>query len=298
MMISVSRRFKEKSVEWSFLSPALIYIILLFVFPLLFSLGITFTNMRLLAADVNFVGLANWKRLLADANSFIVMKNTIIIAVLGSFVQYLIGLLLAVLLNKELKGYKFFRVSFLLPMMMAPVAVSYVIGKMVFSETFGPFNDILFRLGLPLFFWGTSSIKSMLLIMIIDAWTNIPFFVLVLLASLEAIPDDIYEAAEVDGASEWQRFRDITLPLVLPASITTYIIRALNAFQIIDVIRVVTGGGPGNSTESATLFAYDLGIKGQDIAYAATVSFALLIIVLGFVFVVNLIRSRIVPQFE
>jgi multiple sugar transport system permease protein len=297
-MFSIQNKAKEKIVEWSFLSPALIYIIVLFVFPFLFSLGITFTNMRLLSPEINFVGLANWERLIADKNAFLVMKNTVVIAVLGSLLQYLIGLLLAILLNNEFKGYKFFRVSFLLPMMMAPVAISYVIGKMIFSETFGPLNDILFRLDLPLFLWGTSSIKSMLLIMIIDAWTNIPFFILVLLASLEAIPTDIYEAATVDGASGWQRFRKITLPLLIPVSITTITIRALNAFQIIDVIRVVTGGGPGNSTESATLFAYDLGIKGQDIAYAATVSFLLLIIILIFIFLIRFIGNRISPSFE
>ena len=297
-MFSNPSEMKQKLVNWSFLSPALIYILLLFVFPLIYSFLVTFTNMRLLSPGIEFIGLQNWKRLFTDHNVQIVMKNTMVIAVIGSFFQYLVGLLLAYLLNKELKGYKFFRVSFLLPMMMAPVAISYVIGKMVFSESFGPVNDILGGLGLPLFLWGTSPIKSMILIIMIDSWTNIPFFVLVLLATLEAIPNDVYEAAEVDGASEFERFRYITWPLIIPASITTYIIRALNAFQIIDVIRVVTGGGPGNATESATLLAYDIGIKGQDIGYASTISFFLLILVLVFMYIVTAIGNRISPKFE
>ena len=157
-------------------------------------------------------------------------------------------------------------------------------------------NDILFNLGLHPFAWSTSPMNSMIVLIIIDTWQNVPFFILVLLASLQAIPADIYEAASIDGAGGWKQFFYITWPLIIPASITTYIIRALNAFQVIDIIRIVTGGGPGNATESVTLFAYDIGIKGQDIAYGSTVSFALLLIIVVFTILVSKFGQLISPK--
>ena len=296
MVSTSSLKKRNMFTGWGFISPALIYMLIMFLFPLVFSFIITLTDMQLLTKETSFIGLENWLRMFHDQNVLVVMKNTLLFTVVGSTIQYIIGLSMSVLLNKELKGYKFFRVSFLLPMMMAPVAVSYVIGRMTFSESYGPINDILFHLGLHPFAWSTSPRNSMIVLIIIDTWQNVPFFILVLLASLQAIPADIYEAAAIDGAGGWKQFFYITWPLIIPASVTTFIIRALNAFQVIDIIRIVTGGGPGNSTESVTLFAYDIGIKGQDIAYGSTVSFALLLIVVIFTVLVGKFGRLISPR--
>lgn len=265
--------------RWGFLTPSLLFLFIMAIFPLAFSLVITFTDMRLLAEKTSFIGLTNWKKLLSDKNAFIVLRNTVVFVGIGCIIQYAIGLLMAILINLDVKGRTFFRIIFLLPMMVAPIAISYVIGKMVFSESYGPINDILFRIGLSPFAWSISQWKSMAVIISIDTWQNVPFFILVLLAGLQSIPDELFEAARVDGATNIEIFFHIIFPLMIPISITTIIIRALNAFQVIDIIRIVTGGGPGNSTESATLFAYDIGIKGQDIAYGSTIALGLLIVV-------------------
>lgn len=265
--------------QWSFLNPSVLFLFIMAIFPLAFSLVITFTDMRLLTETTSFIGLNNWRKLLTDKNVFIVLRNTVVFVGIGCIVQYTIGLIMAILINLDVKGRTFFRIIFLLPMMVAPIAISYVIGKMVFSESFGPINDILFRIGLSPFAWSISSWKSMAVVISIDTWQNVPFFILVLLAGLQSIPDELFEAARVDGATSIEIFFHIIFPLLIPISVTTIIIRALNAFQVIDIIRIVTGGGPGNSTESATLFAYDIGIKGQDIAYGSTIAFALLIVV-------------------
>jgi multiple sugar transport system permease protein len=273
----------KKLVRRSFLMPATVVILLLTTFPFLFSLVLTFTNMRLLGAEAfRFIGFENWSRLFTDNNFRIVLRNTLIFVLIGISLQYVLGFGLALLLNENIRGRRFFRISVLLPMMLSPVAISYVIGKMLFSESFGPINDILTTLGLPPFAWSLSSAKSMAVLIMIDTWQWTPFFILILLAGLQSIPLDLYEAARVDGASPRKMFQHITFPILLPISITAILIRGLEAFKVLDIVRVVTGGGPGNSTESVTLFAYDIGLKGGDIAYASTVAYALLITVIIF----------------
>jgi multiple sugar transport system permease protein len=265
------------------------------IFPLLFSLGMTFTDMRLLDPEAHFIGLANWKRLLTDRNVRVVMKNTITMVLVGASIQYVIGFAMALLLNRKIRFRRFFRIAFLLPMMMAPVAVSYVIGKMIFSESFGPFNDMLMRIGLSPLRWSADPVKSMAILIAVDTWQHVPFFVLVLLAALQAISEELYDAARVDGATGWSLFRYITFPLMIPASTTTIIIRALNAFQVMAIIATVTGGGPGNSTESVTLFAYHVGIKGTDIAFGSTLAYALLIVVALFTVLFQSAARRVSP---
>ncbi|HBY93134.1 MAG TPA: ABC transporter permease [Chloroflexi bacterium] len=293
------RMTSDAAARRLFILPATIVILALSIFPLIFSLAITFTNLRLLASGgTRFIGLANWARLFTDTNFHTVLRNTIVF-VLGSVsIEYLLGLGLALLLNQRIRLLRFFRISLLLPMMMSPIAISFIIGKMLFSETFGPINDILFRLGLPQLRWSLDPLKSMLVLISIDAWQWTPFFILVLLAGLQAIPPELNEAARVDGASAWQVFRRITFPLLMPLSATAILIRSLEAFKVIDIVRVVTGGGPGNATETATLFAYDLGIKGGDIAYASTVAYAFMIMVIIFSLAFLAAARRAMPTRE
>jgi multiple sugar transport system permease protein len=296
-LTSITRKVgSTRFVRRTFLLPAAVVIVVLTTFPFIFALILTFTNMRLLASSgLRFVGFENWGRLFSDSNFHIVLRNTLVFVIAGVTLQYLLGLGLALLLNEDIRGRRFFRISLLLPMMMSPVAVSYVIGKMLFSESFGPINDILSMLGLPLFTWTLSSAKSMAVLIIIDTWQWTPFFILVLLAGLQSISPELYEAARVDGASPRQMFLRITFPLLLPLSITAILIRGLEAFKVLDIVRVVTGGGPGNSTESVTLFAYDIGLKGGDIAYASTVAYALLITVIISSLVFLGVARRITP---
>jgi multiple sugar transport system permease protein len=246
-------------------------------------------------APWSFIGFENWGRLFSDNNFHIVLRNTVVFVLGSVMLQYVLGLGLAILLNVDIKARRFFRISLLLPMMMSPVAVSYVIGKMLFSESFGPINDLLSLVGLPIFTWTLSSSKSMLVLVLIDTWQWTPFFILVLLAGLQSIPPELYEAAHVDGASRFQLFVHITFPLLMPISVTAILIRGLEAFKVLDIVRVVTGGGPGNATESVTLFSYDVGLKGGDIAYASTVAFALLITVIIFSLLFLIFARRLTP---
>ena len=253
---------KDNNLEKKiFVTPSTYILLIITIFPIAFSLVVTFTNMRLLKESELIFSFKNWIYLLNDKNFFIVYKNTIIFVVTGTFFQYILGFIVAILLNHKIKFIKFFRIVFLLPMMMSPIAVSYIVGKMIFSETYGPLNDLLYFFNLPAFNWSLSPFKSMMLLIIIDTWQWTPFMILMILAGLQTIPNDIYEQAEIDGASKLKSFIYITFPLMIPISSTVIFIRVIESLKVIDIVRIVTGGGPGNTTESITLYAYDIGIK-------------------------------------
>lgn len=271
---------ESENRRWSrtFLLPAALLILFMSIFPLVFSLGMTFTNMRLAQQEpIQFIGLANWARLFNDQRFLGTLRNTLVFAFSAVTIQYALGLFLAVLLNQKIRARWFFRMSFLLPLMMSPVAVSFMIGKLMLSESRGPFASMLMSLDLPPMRWSTDPFGSMAVLIAVDTWQWTPFFILVLLAGLQGVDSEIQEAARVDGATTWQTFWRITFPMLLPLSTIAILIRSLEAFKVVDIIRVVTGGGPGNATESVTLYAYTMGMNNGDLAYATTMAYVLLI---------------------
>lgn len=263
-----------------FLLPAALLVLVLTVFPLLYSLGMSFTDMRLAQRAVSFIGFANWARLVQDQRFWSTLLNTTVFAVIAVTLQYAIGLTLAVLLNRQFPGRRFFRVSFLLPMMMSPVAVGFTVGKLILSESIGPFAKIAQSLHLAPFSWSRSAPASMAVLIAVDTWQWVPLFLLVLLAGLQAIDSEALEAAKVDGATPWQSFWRITFPLLGPLSTIIILIRSLEAFKVLDIVRVITGGAPGYATESLTAYIYAMGATNGDIAYATAMAFVMLLVVL------------------
>jgi len=280
-----------------FILPTAVVILVLSLFPLVFSLILTFSRWHLsrLQEGIQFIGLENYLRLIQDQRLWGTAKTTLIFVFFGVSFQYLLGLGLAILLNQKIKARSFFRVSFLIPMMLTPVAVAYM-GKMMFNETMGPLNDIssaILGVSPP---WLTDSTLALVSVMIVDTWQWTPFMMLILLAGLVGIPEEAIEAAIVDGASNWQVFRYVTFPLLIPVSSTVILIRALEMFKVIDIITVLTGGGPGTATESVTLYTYYAGIKNFDLSYASTVAYALLVIVVIFATIYSNTSRRIVNK--
>jgi multiple sugar transport system permease protein len=212
--------------------------------------------------------------------------------ILGLAIQYTIGFGLALLLQQDFRGRWFFRLIFMLPMMITPVAAAYS-GRMMFAgETFAPLAQLLrlFNITVP---WLTDTGVAPITITLIDSWQWIPFMTLVLLAGLQAIPDEIYEAARVDGATSLQIFWRITFPIMLPISFTIILIRGLEIFKIVDIIRVTTGGGPGNSTESLVMYVYNIALTFGNYGYAAAVSYVLLVMVIIFSTVFIAVSRRV-----
>ena len=306
---SVSTVREDRIMKRVFLSPAVIILLALSIFPLLWSLGISFTDMqrggstiaRQAAAEgiesgVGFLGLGfeitgrNYQRLLGDTRLHSTVRNTMIYVFFGVCIQYIIGLGLATVLNQPFRGRNIVRVIFLMPMMVTPVAAAYT-GRMFFdsnplrSPLAHFFRELSKALGLennisiP---WFTDLGWAPVAILIIDAWQWIPFMTLILLASMQAIPEDIYEAARVDGANALQIFARITLPILLPISLTVILIRGLEIFKIIDVIVVTTGGGPGSATESLTLYIFEQALSNGNYGYASAIAYILLVLVIIF----------------
>lgn len=272
--------------------PAVLVILLLSIFPLIYSLGMTFTDMRLAQPEVRFIGFANWSRLFTDQRFWVTLQNTAVFAVIAVTLQYGIGLYLATLLNQHFFGRRFFRLSFLLPMMMSPVAVGFVIGKLVLSESMGPIAKLVSALGLDPLSWSRNSEASMAVLIAVDTWQWVPLFILVLLAGLQAISPEVHEAAAVDGATRWQIFWRITFPMLGPISAIVILIRSLEAFKLLDIVRVITGGAPGYSTESLTAYIFFAGSESGDIAYATTMAFVLLICVIVFASLFLVLANR------
>jgi len=201
---------------------------------------------------------------------------TLIYVFVGIFLQYLLGLGLALLAAQSLPGNRFFRVVFLLPMMITPVGVAYMF-RMLADTSKGPLKPLWISAGLVDYSWIDSPWSARAAVLIGDIWQWTPFVFIVLLAALEAQPLEPVEAATVDGASRWQIFRFITWPNIVPASATIVLIRMIEAFKIVDLPNVLTNGGPGTATRSMTLQAYTTW-RATDIGGSAATAYVLLIV--------------------
>ena len=202
---------------------------------------------------------------------------TLIFVFVGIFFQYSLGLGLALLVIQRLPGRRFFRVVFLLPMMITPVGAAYMF-RMVTDTSKGPFTPLWQLMGLTDFSWVTNPWGARLAILLADTWQWTPFMFIVLLAALEGQSTEIVEAATVDGATPRQIFRHITWPTILPVSLTLILIRMIEAFKIIDLPNIMTNGGPGTATESLTLQSF-IAWRALNLGESAAIAYMLLFLV-------------------
>jgi multiple sugar transport system permease protein len=216
---------------------------------------------------------------------------TLVYVFVGIFFQYVIGLGLAMLTVQNIPGRRFFRVVFLLPMMITPVGVAYMF-RMLTDTSKGPFTPIWQVMGLTDFSWVNNAWGARTAILIADIWQWTPFMFVVLLAALESQPTEPMEAATVDGANQWQIFRHIVWPGILPVSMTLILIRLIEAFKIVDLPNVMTNGGPGTATQSLTYHAF-INWRALEVGGSAAVAYLLLFLVTFFSMIfINLIRQQ------
>lgn len=202
--------------------------------------------------------------------------NTLFYVVVGVFVQFALGLGLALLCGQPIRGRNFFRVVFFIPLMVTPVGIAYTF-RMLADMQKGPFAPLVRAFGVSEWSWATEAWSARLMVLIGDTWQWTPFMFIVLLAAVENQPRDQVEAARLDGASGFQIFRDITWPAIAPVAATVVLIRLIEAFKIIDLPNVLTGGGPGLATESMTLHSF-ISWRTQDLGSSAAVGYMLLFI--------------------
>ncbi|MBY5359855.1 sugar ABC transporter permease [Rhizobium leguminosarum] len=282
----------EAGERAAFVLPAVLFTVAMVIFPTFFGLYIAFTDWNLSAVEGRrFNGLDNLRTLLADAYFWNALLN-MAYYVLAVLVQYAIAFGLALLLNAEIKARKFFRVAFLLPLMLSPVAVSWMIGKSLMEYRFGPAATLARYLGWdnPAFF--STPWLARLSIMVMDAWVSIPFMMVLLLAGLQALPAEIKEAARVDGATGWQSFKEITFPLMLPVSMTALILRIIFELKLADIVINVTAGGPGGATDTVSSFIFREYRDRSNVGYGTMLAEVYLVIIIVFVALILKWASR------
>jgi len=272
----------ERGHRALFVLPAVLFTISMVVFPTAFGLYIAFTDWNLSSrAGRSFSGLDNLRRLSNDKFFWTAMGNMVfyVLAVLG---QYAIAFGLAILLNQDIRGRKFFRVVFLLPFMLSPVAVSWMIGKSMFETRFGPAAMLARKVGWddPAFF--SDPWIARLSIMSMDAWVSIPFMMVLLLAGLQALPGEIMESARVDGATGWKSFWQMTFPLLLPVSVTAVVLRIIFELKLADIVITVTAGAPGGATDTVTSFIYREYRDRSNVGYGTALAEFYLIVIIVF----------------
>ncbi|MCB1486110.1 MAG: sugar ABC transporter permease [Bauldia sp.] len=204
------------------------------------------------------------------------MVTTLIYVVVGVTAQFLLGLGLAMLCAQAIRGRNFFRVLFFVPLMVTPVGIAYTF-RMLADIQKGPFAPLLQSLGVTQWSWATDAWSARLMVLVGDTWQWTPFMFIVLLAAIENQPRDQVEAARIDGANGFQIFRDITWPAIAPVAATIVLIRLIEAFKIVDLPNVLTGGGPGLATESMTLHSF-IAWRTQDLGGSAAVGYMLLFV--------------------
>ena len=273
-------KYGEHGKRTLFVLPAALFVISLTVFPLIFGLIIAFSDWNLSSpTGRQFNGWDNVRQMWVDPFYWNAMLN-MVWYVLAILVEYAIAFGLALALNAEIRARKFFRVAFLLPLMLSPVAVSWMIGKSMLEPRFGPIGRLGRALGWddPSFFGNPWTAKAT--IMLMDAWTFIPFMMIMILAGLQAIPKELNDAAKVDGANGWRAFWEVTFPLMLPVSITAILIRIIFKLKLADIVIAVTSGGPGGATDTVTSFIFREYRDRSNVGYGTLLAMVYLVIII------------------
>ncbi len=275
-----SRRFfnaqikRELLLPALFLAPALAVLLSLSIYPLIYS--VTISLQRESAAGIEWT-LGNFTRLFSDNFFWTAMVHTFVYATAALTCEFLLGLGLALLLNNQIRGRGFFRASLLVPMMLPTVVVG-VVWRLMLNPNFGAINGTLkeFDINTESLTWTASPKLAMLSVIAVDVWQWTPFVFLVLLAGLQAIPQEPYEAALIDGSNRWQTFWHVTLPLLKPSILIVLLLRTMDLLRVFDQIFILTEGGPGFATETISLYIYRAAFRFFDFGYAAAMSFVLL----------------------
>jgi multiple sugar transport system permease protein len=266
------RPASDRAAGYLLVAPALVTLGALSLYPLFYTTKLAFQ------AGGEW-SLGNFTRLASDHFFHAALLHTLVYGAVALTLEFLLGLALALLLDREIRSRSLFRAILLIPMMLPPVVVG-VVWRLMFNPDFGPINGTLRSIGVATdgLTWTASPALAMVSVICVDVWQWTPFVMLVLLAGLQAIPREPYEAAMIDGASAWQTFLHVTLPLLKPAILIVLLLRSMDLLRVFDQVRILTAGGPGFATEMISLYIYRVAFEVNfDFGYAAAMAFDLLI---------------------
>lgn len=277
-------RLEQVVVGYAFVLPDLLGLLVFMVGPMIMAFVISFTDWRLVG-DPEFVGLDNYEVMLKDPRFEQSLKNTFSFTLHYVPLVYVLSLGMAVLLKRRSRATGFFRTVYFMPVAMSLV-VAGVIWRFMFDPSNGLINTLLEAFSLPTFKWIGSVDTAMYSVIIVSVWKSAGYFMIILLAGIEDIPNDYIEAAQIDGANRRQVFRHIIMPLLRPTSFFVLVILTINALQAFDQIYVMTRGGPAYATQTTLIYMYDKAFRQWNFGYAAAMSVTLFLLI----FVLTLIQ--------
>lgn len=272
-------RGAEERFAWLMISPALLVLLAVGTIPLVSLIVMGLYRIDFIGFQPDgFIGIENYRTMLEDDRFWASVRIMAIYTAATVALQLVIGLALALALFRPMRGQAVLRIALLLPMILAPVAVGLTWRTLVLTPDYGVLDAALQLVGLGPFPWLTDPTWALGSVILIHTWQWTPFAFLVFTASLHAMPSDPFEAALIDGADSWQRFRDITLPLLRPAIVIVVILRTMIALRAFDAIYSATGGGPGTATEILNLYAYRVSFTSLSLGYGAALGTVLLVL--------------------
>jgi multiple sugar transport system permease protein len=278
MNTSRVNRLGDLLSRWAFMMPAGVLLLVMLAYPIYDTVKISFFDVDLSTfATTDWVGWENYDEVIHDSRFWASFRVTTVYLLLALPLQMVIGFGIAYVINVEWAGRGFVRALFLIPMVVAPIVAGGV-WRMMLDPLYGISNYVLGFFGIGPFDWLGDPWLAMLSIVIIDTWRWTPVIVLIATASLLALPRDVFEAAELDGANWWTKLWSITIPLLLPMIAATFIVRWLGAVKMFDMVLASTNGGPGTSTQVINLFIYEEAFRSLKFAQAAAMAIIVLVI--------------------
>ncbi|WP_141503094.1 carbohydrate ABC transporter permease [Paenibacillus luteus] len=284
----------KRRLQLLFMLPAFIVYSLFVMVPMLGSFYFSFTDWNGLNARYHFVGINNYISLIHDAEVWIALKNTIVFAVLVTLIQNVLSLLLAILVDGSSWVKRFLRVVYLIPALLSALAIGYI-WSYLYNPVLGVINMALQNIGLGHWAqdWLGDPKWSMYSVVFTNIWQWMGLSMIIYLAGLQAIPGDLYEAADIDGAGNWERFVKITFPLIAPAFTVNILISIIGSFKVFDIIYVMTKGGPGTATESLAILLYKKAFNFNEMGYGTAIAIVMFLIILFIsIFQLRILRSR------
>ncbi|HEX4882693.1 MAG TPA: sugar ABC transporter permease [Casimicrobiaceae bacterium] len=284
--------FADRNLPWLFPAPALAFVALLMVFPVLYTLYLSFTNWNLTSGmPATFVGFRSYARVLAEPRFLDALGRTFAFTIFAVAIEGLLGVAAALVLHRAFVGKGVAKLLLLLPLVATPVAVGIVF-NLFFDPTIGLLNFVLTSVGLPPGLWVSHQKTVLASLVLVDVWQWTPMITLIVLAGLAGLSDEPVEAARIDGASEWQIIRWVTIPMVMPVILTALILRLIDALKTFDIIFAMTGGGPGYASETLNILGFKYSFEYFRMGQAAVILVVLFAVVFGCSLLIMALRSR------
>lgn len=285
--------FVERNVKILFPLPAVLFVVVMMVFPVAYTLFLSFTNWNLTSgASLRVVWLRSFERVIKEPRFTEALLRTFSFTAMAVAAETVLGLALALLLNREFKGKGLVKLFLLLPLVATPVAIG-IVWNLFFDPTIGLANWLLTILGLPKSAWVSASASVIPSLVLVDIWQWTPMITLIVLAGLAGLSSEPYESARVDGANALQIFTRITMPMIAPTLLTAMILRTVDALKTYDIIFAMTGGGPGYASETLNIMAYKYSFEYFRMGQSSVILVFLFLIVMAFSMGIMQARKRV-----